>query len=108
MNDFWLDKLPMSLAKLFEGLDEASGSDGNSYMSLPLAAIIHILFPKNNGLVMGASMEDVFRYFEDYRFELALEALRRRTSVQAGPATIESIFTNRKFCINGYIKALGL
>lgn len=46
-------------------------------------------------------MEDMFRYFEDYRIELALEALRRRTSVQAEPATIESIFTNREVCISG-------
>jgi hypothetical protein len=69
-------------------------------MSLPLVAIIHILFAKNEGLVVEESMEDMFRYFEDYRIELALEVVRRKTCVQAEPATIKNIFTNRQVRIN--------
>ena len=101
LNDFWIDELQRSLEQLIEGLDDANGSDSNGCMSQPLAAIIHILFAKNKGLVVEESMEDMFRYFEDYRIELALEVVRRKTSVQTGPATIESIFTNREVCING-------
>lgn len=101
LSDFWIDELQRSLAQLFEGLDDADDSDSNGCMSLPLAAIIHILFAKNEGLAVKESMEHMFRYFEDYRIELALEALRRRTSVQPEPATIKTIFTNRRVCING-------
>lgn len=101
LNDFWLDELQKNFEKLFESIGNDSGSDSNGCMSLALAAIIHILFAKNGDLVMEVSMEDMFRYFEGYRIELALEALRRRTSVQAEPATIESIFTNREVCISG-------
>lgn len=100
LNDFWIDELQRSLEQLLEGLDDADDSDRNGCMSLPLAAIIHILFAKNEGLIVEESMEDMFRYFEDYRVELALEALRRRTIVQAEPATIKTIFTNRKVRIN--------
>jgi len=100
LNDFWIDELQKSLAQLFEGLDDTNGSDSNSCMSLPLAAIIHILFAKNDGFVVKESMEDMFRYFEDYRIELALEMVRRKTSVQAEPATIKTIFTNRQVRIN--------
>lgn len=99
LNDFWIDELQRSLEQLFEGLDDADDSDSDGCMSLPLAAIIHILFAKNEGLVVEESMEDMFRYFEDYRIELALEVVRRRTSVQAEPATIESIFKDRKIFI---------
>ncbi|AUY34348.1 hypothetical protein [Pseudomonas sp. PONIH3] len=100
LNDFWIDELQRSLEQLFEGLDDADDSDSNGCMSLPLVAIIHILFAKNEGLVVEESMEDMFRYFEDYRIELALEVVRRKTCVQAEPATIKNIFTNRQVRIN--------
>lgn len=100
LNDFWIDELQKSLEQLFEGLDDTNGSDSNSFMSLPLAAIIHILFAKNDGFVVEESMEDMFRYFEEYRIELALEMVRRKTSVQAESATIKTIFTNRQVRIN--------
>ncbi|PAV69291.1 hypothetical protein WR25_22063 [Diploscapter pachys] len=61
LNDFWIDELQRSLEQLFEGLDDADDSDSNGCMSLPLVAIIHILFAKNEGLVVEESMEDMFR-----------------------------------------------
>ncbi|WP_369989392.1 hypothetical protein [Pseudomonas xanthosomatis] len=101
LTDFWLEKLQDSLQRVFECLGDDSGSDNDGSMSLVLAAIIHILFAKNGGLVTEASMEEMFKYFEDYRVELALEAIRRKTNVQVEPATINSIFTSREVHING-------
>lgn len=40
------------------------------------------------------SSEKLYEYFQDYRLELALEEITRKTRVAADAATIETIFTN--------------
>ena len=69
-------------------------------MSLPLAAILHILFAKSGGDSVEASLEEMLRYFEDYRIELALEEIRRKTDVKTEPATIATIFSNREIMVS--------
>ena len=103
LNDFWLDELHLSLEELFESMEGQVEKADCKGMSLPLAAIVHILFAKNNGAAMEASMEEMFKYFEDYRLELALELVRRNTDLDAEPATICSIFTNRVVCVSDAI-----
>ncbi len=61
----------------------------------PLAAIIHILFAKNGGEAISESLEQLYDYFQDYRLELALEEITRKTHVVAEPPTLETIFNNR-------------
>ena len=80
-----------------EGSEDATGKDN---MSLPLAAIVHILFAKNSGEEIEASMEEMFKNFQDYRIELALEEVRRSTNIKTEPATIASIFTDRDLTIS--------
>lgn len=37
----------------------------------------------------------MFKYFQDYRIEIALESVRRRTDIKPEAATLETIFTER-------------
>ncbi|MBD9634615.1 hypothetical protein [Pseudomonas sp. PDM19] len=95
LNDYWLSELQEHLEECFRVLSQGCDDEENEAMSLPLAAIVHILFAKNAGAINEMPLEDLFRHFEDYRLELALEQVRRKTDVKAEPATLATIFTNR-------------
>lgn len=95
LNDYWLTEIQQTLERLFEDMENPEETENGDNMSLPLAAIMHILFAKNSDKEIKASMEEIFKHFEDYRIELALEEIRRKTDVKAEPATITTIFTNR-------------
>jgi hypothetical protein len=94
--EFWLDELQDHLERYFNDLNSDSDAEEKDLdISLPLAAVIHILFAKNGGEAISESSEKLFGYFQDYRLELALEEITRKTHVAAEAATIETIFTNR-------------
>ncbi|WP_455231655.1 hypothetical protein [Geopseudomonas aromaticivorans] len=101
LSDAWLAEMQHSVERYFaagqEGKEEADEDEG---MSLPLLALINILFAKNGGQVINIPATEIFECLEYYRLELALEDIRRKTDVQTEPATLESIFTNRKVTIN--------
>ena len=60
---------------------ESDAEEKDLDISLPLAAIIHILFAKNGGEEISESSEKLYEYFQDYRLELALEEITRKTHV---------------------------
>lgn len=96
LSQFWLEELQNHLERYFDGLNSESDAEEKDLdISLPLAAIIHILFAKNGGEEISESSEKLYEYFQDYRLELALEEITRKTHVAAEAATIETIFTNR-------------
>lgn len=99
LDDFWLAEIQRSIELFFNGDRETSSIEGGESISLPLAAVVHILFAKKGGEELQASMDEMFKYFEDYRIELALEEIRRKTDFKAEPATIATIFTNRHVVI---------
>ncbi|RMR41689.1 hypothetical protein ALP86_03881 [Pseudomonas amygdali pv. mori] len=99
LDDFWLAEIQRSIELFFYGDRETSSIEGGESISLPLAAVVHILFAKKGGEEVQASMDEMFKYFEDYRIELALEEIRRKTDFKTEPATIETIFTNRHVVI---------
>ena len=90
LDDTWL------LAVL-ESADEMLGEgDGSSDGALALAALLNLLGGKR--LAMGQAAIDeamVQNLLRDYRIELALELVHRRTEVKYEPATMRTIFTNR-------------
>lgn len=101
LSDAWLAEMQHSVERYFTAGQEGNeGSDEDEGMSLPLLALINILFAKNGGQVINIPATEIFEYLEYYRLELALEDVRRKTDVQTEPATLESIFTNRKVTIN--------
>ena len=93
LDDFWLAELSRSLEQFFDRED--SEDEEGKVLSLPLAAVVHILFVKNGGNEIKESMDTIFDHMQSYRVELALEEVRRKTDVKADPVTLESIFTNR-------------
>ncbi|MEE6443726.1 MULTISPECIES: hypothetical protein [Pseudomonas] len=94
LSEFWLEELQTHLERYFDSL-ESDSAEEDIDISLPLAAIIHILFAKNGGEAISESSEKLYEYFQDYRLELALEEITRKTHVVAEAATIETIFNNR-------------
>jgi hypothetical protein len=94
--DLWLELLARDLDMLLDGVDE--DCDGHSYLTVPLAIIVHILFGKQgeNERQVSFSDEDLHNYLSSLRFEIALEEVRRCTDLSPEPATLKTIFTNRK------------
>lgn len=97
LSDYWLGALQQHLDDYLEGVGERDEEDdeAGSSMSLPLAAIIHILFAKNGGEAVSYGLEEMFENFQNYRIELALEEINRKTDMKSAPATLQTIFTNR-------------
>ncbi|MBB32023.1 MAG: hypothetical protein V7751_02600 [Pseudoalteromonas distincta] len=95
LSHFWLKELQQCLDRYFENLSDPESTEDEQSMALPLAAVLHILFAQNGSKEVEVSLEKVFRNFEDYRLELALEEISRVTHIKTGPATLDSIFTNR-------------
>jgi hypothetical protein len=79
LSQFWLEELQNHLERYFDGLNSESDAEEKDLdISLPLAAIIHILFAKNGGEEISESSEKLYEYFQDYRLELALKRSRER------------------------------
>ena len=100
LSDYWLTEIQLNLERFFESIEPTKKTEDQISMALPLAAIMHILISKTGGEAVEVSFEEMFRHFEDYRIELALEEARRHMGVTAEPATLASIFTNRDVTIS--------
>lgn len=99
LSNFWLKELQQCLDRYFEDMNYPESTEDEQSMALPLAAILHILFAKHGGEEVEVSMEKMFRNFEDYRLELALEEISRVTHIKTEPVTLDTIFTNREVVI---------
>jgi hypothetical protein len=91
LNDSWL------LAVL-QSADEILGEgDGSAEGALALAALLNLLAGKRHAIShTGLDEVMVQRLLCDYRIELALELVHRRTEVKYEAATMQTIFTNRE------------
>jgi len=88
LSDQWLEVLSAQLEDFFENdLDEC--------LSLPMMAVLHILFAKNKGEAISETHDRLFDHLCNYRIELGLEEIRRKTDVSVEPASLEAILTNR-------------
>ena len=88
--DEWLDLLERDLEMILQEGD-------HSYLTAPLAMVVHILFHKHGGKgkEVTFSEEDLFNYLRFLYFEVSLETVRRHTDIAPLPATLETILTNR-------------
>lgn len=94
LSDYWLDLIGRDLEFLPQAIDHDE-PDAYSYMSGPLALIAHILMGKAGGNQVTVPMEDLMHHFEDYRIEIAIETVSRRTHMKANAASLATIFANR-------------
>lgn len=88
LSDQWLEVLSAQMEDFFE-------NDSDECLSLPLMAVLHILFAKNEGAAISETHDRLFDHLCNYRIELGLEEIRRKTHVSVEPANLESILTKR-------------
>ena len=88
--DEWLDLLERDLEMILQEGD-------HSYLTAPLAIVVHLMFHKHGGKgeKVTFSEEDLFNYLRYLHFVIALETVRRNTDLAPMPATLETILTNR-------------
>lgn len=94
LTDEWLDLISRDLEGTL-GEDAPQEIDAN-LLAAPLALVIHILAGQHGEAGHEWSFEDLFSRVQDYRLEIALELLNRRTGVRPTPATLTTIFRQRE------------
>ena len=63
--------------------------------------LLHILCTKSGGEAVTISQDKLFDHLCDYRIELGLEEIRRKTDLGNEPVSLEEIFTNRAVTFRG-------
>lgn len=92
--DYWLELIARDLEETVgEGVHLCEESA--KYAAAPLALIIQILSGKLGTQRLELPLDKLFEYFCEYRIEINLEIVNRRTVFKTEPATLETIFTNR-------------
>lgn len=94
LSDKWLTLLARDLEHCVG--DSIGAPDAGHYMAAPLAAILHLLSGKSDSASPPHRLEEIYEYFKDYHVEITLEIVRRSTDITPEPATIETIFTDRR------------
>ena len=94
LTDEWLDLISRDLEGAL-GEDAPQEIDAN-LLAAPLALVVHILSGQHSEAGHTWSFEDLFNRVQDYRVEIALELLNRRTGVHSPPATLATIFRQRE------------
>lgn len=92
LSDKWLDLITRDLQKFFDLMQV----DAAKYEAGPMALILHILMGKTAGEAPYIPHDDPYLYFREYQIELALEEVSRRTHIKTEPATLATIFINRR------------
>lgn len=94
LTDEWLDLISRDL----EGaLGKDAPQDINpQLLAAPLALVVHILAGQDGQTGHTWSFNDLVDRLHDYRVEITLELLNRRTSVHSNPATMATIFKQRE------------
>jgi hypothetical protein len=91
LSDEWIHYLDNELRSL-DGISD----DENENQSCALLAVVKILHAKNGGGSLFIDiMNELYQKLKEYRIEIALETVRRRTEIKYEVATINNIFTNR-------------
>lgn len=90
--DKWLRMLARDLEMLPQEQDSS-----HSYLSAPLAVIAQLLLGKSGEkeTEISFSIEELLEYLQYLEIEIAIEIVRRDADIDAVPATMETIFTNR-------------
>ncbi len=85
----WLEVLSQEAEEATSGVDEPQVAE--------LLAAVLLLLHHINGRSFSVSPVELDRYINYYAVELSIEEINRNTDMQVERATIETIFTDRKF-----------
>ena len=101
LSDHWLDLIGRDLDVYFE--DAEPQYDESSHTAAPLALLMHLLSGKKGTNEIKLELEQVDALLNEFRTEINLELINRRTNMRVVGATMESIFENREvlFRMNG-------
>jgi hypothetical protein len=91
LSNHWLAQVEASLEQVLQ----VGGEESGQYMAGPLALILHLLRGKAGSDEFEVSEDKLFEHFVDYRIEVALEEVNRRSDIKSTSATLATIFTNR-------------
>jgi len=98
LSDEWLANIARDLAGAFGEVDHDAAIEQS--MAAPLALVIHILVGQGRGVGQAIPQEEVMACLYDYRIEVALELVNRKTGTKSTPATLATIFKNRDVITN--------
>ena len=77
-------------------LDYVSDEDAEDESpACSLAAVLCILFEKHGRESLSMTFDELYIRMAEYRIEIGLEVVCRRTEINYNPATLANIFTNR-------------
>lgn len=93
LSDEWLTMIARDLACAFGEVDHDAPIE--QLMAAPLALVLHILVGQGRGIGQAIAHDEVMACLNDYRIEVALELVNRRTGAKSIPATLATIFKNR-------------
>lgn len=96
LSDAWLDRISRDFEIAFGEAEDIGEADVSAHMAGPLALVMHILLGKAGGREQSLPYEELMRHFEDYRLEVSLEQVSRKTEIRAEPPTLETIFADRE------------
>jgi hypothetical protein len=90
--DEWIDYLDEEL----RSLGDAGSTDVDEFNPVcALAAVVMILSAKHSGESVEIPHDKLFEHLIEFRIELGLEIVSRRSNIKHGPATINNIFARR-------------
>jgi hypothetical protein len=92
LSDEWIDYLDEEL----KSLGDAGGTDADDFNPVcALAAVVMILSAKHSGESVEIPHDKLFENLIEFRIELGLEIVSRRTKIKYDTATIINMFTKR-------------
>ena|SRR5690606_18148930 len=95
LTDEWLDFLLMQVDKM-ASLEELESADGRPICTELFAGVLHILMAKSGFEDVSIEESELMHAMEMYALELGIEKVSRKGEFQCEPATLETIFTDRK------------
>ena len=96
LSDQWLDQVAESLEQVLE----VQTDESDPYLAGPLALVTHLLFTRSSLTELELSDIFLYGYLRAYYIEISIEIINRRTNIRINSATLQTIFTDRKFTSN--------
>ena len=100
LSDEWLEKISADLEAYMQAAPDEPEPDCSIaaplYLILQLCEYHAAQAGRNTGHGFSVPVEELWTHFERYYIEISLEIVRRTTDLDAEPATLETILTDRE------------
>jgi hypothetical protein len=92
LSDDWLAYLDKELSSLDDERDDDAEKNN---LSFSVGAVVTILLAKHGRESLSMTYDELYIKMVEYRIEIGLEIVHRRTDIKFKQATLANIFTNR-------------